>query len=272
METEPARVTLQELNRRLEDPTLEPDRRRGDWAQYTATLAALRRDLEGSCAPREREIEGLPDARARDAARAELADTAAQVAAVHGAAGQREAALELLRRAIALAPTWSAERALLVEAGEQLDSYVQLAHGLWLQRTGRAADAAPVLAVLFQGATPPGPAIAAAAQRALPPPPPPASVEEPVLFRGRMGIALFGKRDRREDGSYVKTTCLTLIGIPLFPLDAYRIRETQDGEAVVLDREPLSRLARIAQIGVIGAFTAVVLVIVVRAFLVNASR
>ncbi len=55
-----------------------------------------------------------------------------------------------------------------------------------------------------------------------------------------IGLKMWGYRDEdAETGTYVKTQCFCLLGIPIFSLSAFRIANWQDG-IVLIGREPLS--------------------------------
>ncbi len=78
----------------------------------------------------------------------------------------------------------------------------------------------------------------------------------PALFRvNGCGVALYGERDKWEDGWYVATYFICLLFVPIFPLTAYRVRRADRGWQF-LARERLGPLARawqaIVAIAVVG--------------------
>jgi len=75
----------------------------------------------------------------------------------------------------------------------------------------------------------------------------------PTLWRlNGFGLGFYGERDRRPDGSYVTTHCLSALWVPLIPIGAYRVLGG-NGHYRVLAREQLSSVARIARVAMAAA-------------------
>jgi tetratricopeptide (TPR) repeat protein len=68
----------------------------------------------------------------------------------------------------------------------------------------------------------------------------------PALFRiNGIGIGMYGRRDYDvTTGTYIKTRCLCLVFVPVFPLDAYRVADAPGGGWYFLGKERASGFAR----------------------------
>lgn len=58
---------------------------------------------------------------------------------------------------------------------------------------------------------------------------------------------LFGRDHDAETGTYVKTLCLTILWVPVFPVSAYRVADAPTGGWYVLGRVPPSRAMHVAR-------------------------
>ncbi|MEM1083303.1 MAG: hypothetical protein AAGI48_04215 [Verrucomicrobiota bacterium] len=69
----------------------------------------------------------------------------------------------------------------------------------------------------------------------------------PSLFTiNGCGLGMYGSRDvDQETGTYIKTRCVTLIFIPLIPLDCYRVADAPDGGWFFLGKEKMAGFPRI---------------------------
>ncbi|MCP4504113.1 MAG: tetratricopeptide repeat protein [Deltaproteobacteria bacterium] len=59
-----------------------------------------------------------------------------------------------------------------------------------------------------------------------------------------IGTHLYGKRDRRDDGTYIATLWFCILFVPIFPIRAYRVRDEGGGQFSFFAVEPLSGFAR----------------------------
>jgi hypothetical protein len=238
------RSSLQEARALIEKH--RPDRERDDWRQAEADLDALREALDGCDAELAGALDDLPDASERDVARADTAERHAGAAALFAAAGKRYAAFERIRRAIELAPRGGALSRELVAAEEDLDRFVDLQHARRLLAGRIQAPAERLLKRVAAGGGE-GDPLAGAARAELDRPVPVSRA--PALFTWNgIGLTLAGRRDARPDGTYVATHCVSVFGIPLVPLAAYRVAEGGDGSYDFFERQGLSRTARTARV------------------------
>ncbi len=251
MEMERILEGLQALRERLDRAEFDPDPERPGWPDRAGLLAELRAQIESLLGAR-RAIEAVPEPAQREAVGAAIAGACGEIAAIHIAAGDRSAALSLLERAADMSPAGSDQRKVLLEASGNLDGFRDLSRARWLLRLGRVREADAAYDDVLEGRAGqmPGPAITAAARAELAGPRPISSV--PTLFRWNgCGVGLYGSRSPQEDGSHVKTTCISLAWVPLIPLQAFRVHDAGDGW-IFVGRERLSRFARAARVAVLS--------------------
>lgn len=168
----------------------------------------------------------------------------------------RAAALAIARDEEALAIRWlevAVEHVHDAETREELlaaqashERYRQLVYGRQLSADFHTHAARTNWQLVCKG---PPDAIARAAKRELDAPRPLGPNDEPPTLHNIYGIGnqFFGQRDRWADNSYATTNCFTIIGIPVFPLNAWRVRDLYDGGYQVFAREQLSPFARKAR-------------------------
>jgi hypothetical protein len=244
----PLETLIQELRGLLEQlarPALAPDPER---PAPRARVEAVDRLLE------ERVLAGLrsglaeaPGADVVEAVQARVAGAAGAVGALWAALGDAGRATSRLSQAADLAPTGALKERL--EAGaKEPRAWARLQHGHALAAQGKGWRASRAWRRVAREAR--EPALARAAREALDGPRPVTSA--PTLFTlNTLGVGLFGKRDVREDGSYVATWCVCALFAPVFPLRAYRVQREGNGWRF-LSRERLSPFARGVQ-GVVAA-------------------
>lgn len=262
---------LQTLGRELDMEHLQPDPERSDWAEQAEALAALRRMAEDDVL---RQVDaGLGAVSASDHEREKLRNHAAQlvaeVGAVMQAASRRDGAARLLGAALDLGPT-GPTRDELEAALRDPDGYALLVLGRWHQRGGDFDRGDRVLGRARRAAK--DPALHAIIDGCLGGPRPLTS-GAPALFRfNGCGLALYGDRDRWDDGSHVSTYCVCLLFIPVFPLTAYRVVDHGGGAYTFLAKERLSGFARGYRWLVLAAAALAVIVGVTSSYLGSPER
>ena len=167
-----------------------------------------------------------------------------RAAAIAIAAGDRTTADRLLDAALELAGT-DDERALLRAATVAREEFRALVHGRYLMARGDEPIAVEIWTKVRDSA--PDEVLRRAASDAIDGPRPIGSVPSLERWNG-IGGGIYGKRDRRPDGSYVTTHCWTFLGIPLFPTGAYRVRYQGFDTYLFMSRDRLSSFARAARI------------------------
>lgn len=231
---------LKELGAALDDTDLRPDPRRNDWAdQYERVAAMDKRARTVLLAPLEKAVSILDEA-----TRAKILDGAANVLAevavlahVSGTPGINANAL--LAEAIGTASDNT--RPELKEGLQSLDLYARLNLARWHLRHGDRQNADAAAETVIAGAPPA--LLQKGAQEILDVPRP--LHKAPSLFTlNGFGTGLYGTRDRKPDGSVVKTHSLCALFIPLLPLGAYRVLEHGEGHYTFLHKEKLSGFAK----------------------------
>ncbi|HEV8245733.1 MAG TPA: hypothetical protein VGP93_08190 [Polyangiaceae bacterium] len=210
---------------RLDSEELEPALSRRGNAALLDAARSLRERLEREALNRVSEVHSeVGDGEKRREHDRALAQCAASVAGLRWLGGEEAGAVSDLERAASLAP--SEERAPLKEAQRVPQAFVRLLHAHWLVRHERLADARKVAKPLAGDKSVPELASAAAEI---------AAAQEPLRSAPTMatvngfGARLYGKRDVRDDGSYIATRFLTLLFVPVFPLDAFRVIPDRSG-------------------------------------------
>lgn len=80
----------------------------------------------------------------------------------------------------------------------------------------------------------------------------------PLFSLNGFGTGMFGKRDQREDGSYLKTYGLTALFVPIASLSAYRVMPARGGGWYFLGEASLSSAAKLRNWGLLaGAVIAI---------------
>ncbi len=245
--SEEVKDVIAQLARLLDDPVLEPNPDRSDWASARAALDHVQTVVETQLLARLA-AGAAPLAAGADVQRA-AADVTALIAATLQASGRSPAARGLFERALGLATSMQ-QKAGFAAAVREPSTFVLLAHAHWLEARGKLGPAAARREQVRQVTS--EPALRTAAEDALGKAPPPRASGDPVrsapvLFRlNGCGLGIYGNRDRRSDGTSIATYCLSLFWIPVLPLRAYRV--VRDGDRVgFISHEPLSQLTRIVR-------------------------
>ncbi len=229
-------ATLEQIFGALHDERLEPDPKRADWGQQSATIDELMQTFVGSVVTPFEELRGQLDDDSRTAVADSIAVVGSRLAGLLLASGRSRAGTGMLAKLAALA---SGELAEELRAGERdPDSYVAYVHGRYLvahdqlDRARAAFDQAIAGGkekVLVQVARD-------ARLRAKP------LTKAPELFRlNGFGLGMYGARDP-YDGTHISTHCISALWIPILPLAAYRVIEHGDSYSF-LSRAPLSAFA-----------------------------
>lgn len=93
----------------------------------------------------------------------------------------------------------------------------------------------------------------------------------PALWRlNGCGLGFYGRRDHHS-GTYVTTHCICLLFIPIIPIGAYRVADS-DGGYYILTKAPLSGFARKARATVLGLVVAAIALTAVMSVLQDPDR
>lgn len=130
-----------------------------------------------------------------------------------------------------------------------------LGQARWLRARGKLGRSRQVLSWLVASGQ--EPALREPAQALLDAPVPIKSA--PTLFTlNGIGTRLNGKRDTRDDGSYVSTLCFTVLFVPLVPIAAYRVTDAGAHGYHFHGKVPLSRFAEAVRVVAMLAVVALV--------------
>jgi hypothetical protein len=233
----------------IDEDVLEPDPGRDDWPRMKARIALVEEAVEQQLLATLDDAVAAADTDAiRELVKRRVAGLVGAASALRFVSGNRQGGFEWAKKAAKIAsdPDQQSE---LAAAGDDPEGHVLLWHGRWLQEHGRRADADRVMKRLVQKAK--APALRDAGKKGLRAPRPLTSA--PPLFRlNGCGVGLYGQRDRRPDGSYIATYCLSVLFIPVLPLTAYRVRDAGDNRFQFSAREYLSPLMRGIQIAMLS--------------------
>ncbi len=233
-------ASLNRMTELLQFPQLEPDPTRMDWSLLQDDLDEVYRlasqELVGSCDALLQEVDAHDETMER--ARAAVADSLGDAAALLLAAGRRDAGEEVLGEAVRLAEGLGVAE-LLREGQANPRTYVRAIRAFWLLQQGNV-DGARAVADTVRDA---GPATTALMQRIVDAPAPISSAPSLGTING-IGFRVHGDRDRWDDGSYVATRFFSFLYIPLVPMDAYRIADAEDGQVYFLGKAPLGPIAK----------------------------
>lgn len=177
------------------------------------------------------------------------ADVASDVAVLLRAAGRRDEADRLLRRAVETAISMPALD-LLRAAQAEFDAYADLVRGMWLTRTKRFGEAEALLRGVQKKVK--APVLRGLAKQWLDAPRPITSAPSLFTLNG-FGVTLYGERDRSPDGSYTATTYLAALFIPVLPLASYRVVKRDGRSYGFIGKVPLGPVARWWQRGLLAA-------------------
>ena len=211
---------------RLDAAELEPAlARRGDEGLLRAA-AELAEALEQGAIARLDELRAqLSDPEELESYETAIAYCAAAISGLRFLARATTEATESLKRAGDLAPPGELGD-LLREGAHNPEAFIALLHAQWLMRKERFAAARLCARAQLRGKL--GTETARALQQIADIPEP--LTTAPALFRlNGCGVALLGQRDLQENGSYVATRYLTVLFLPIFPLDAFRVTRASGG-------------------------------------------
>jgi cellulose synthase operon protein C len=232
---------LKRLSELLASAHLDPDPARKDWAKQEAALDTVWRSAhQGVPGAFHAVIGEVADAEQAARIRVATADVLGDAAGLLFAAGRGNHALMVLQRGQEIAAEGDARR-LLDEGMQRSDAFTALMRAWWLLRRGKAGASHKLAKSLCETATG---AIAESAQHVLRTPIP--IKGPPALFTlNGCGVRIYGKRDHRDDGTYATTRYATLVFVPIFPVDAYRVAPAPDGESwYFLGKERLGPMAK----------------------------
>ncbi|MCA9691760.1 MAG: hypothetical protein KC636_19300 [Myxococcales bacterium] len=251
------KAALDELVQRTRAPAMDPDPTRSDWATVAAPITAIRTIVDQRVlAP----VEAMLERHAQDpeltgvlnSIRQAAADLVGDAAALLFASGLEIEARAWIERAAKIGADQPAG-VLLADARQHPARFARLIRAWWLMHQGprRFKEAQRVAAELVKDDA--WPAIVASARVILAAQKP--LEKAPTLFTlNGCGVRMYGERDLLDDGSYVSTRFATLVFLPLFPIDAFRVAPGEDGGWYFLARAPLSRVARVWRYAAAGLF------------------
>ena len=231
-------AALDALTQGIDAAAHEPDPGRNDWARHRQDITALRARYDDEVLPNvEALARALPEQQAQKV-RDNVAFVGCELSALLRASGDEAGAVRVLRGAERIGPS-----GLIAEevggAAKDPGAHVALCRARWHQRLGAFDEGDRIL----RAAKPKDPAIKNVIARVLNGSRPLQGA--PALFRiNGFGVGVYGERDRRDDGSYVTTHCISALFIPIFPIGAYRVKEQGYGSYLFMSREPLSGFAK----------------------------
>jgi hypothetical protein len=240
---------IQLVDEMLDEDALEPDPGRDDWGGMKVRLGMVRERLVSDVfAVLDAALAAAEDDRTRGLVKQRVAMLCGAAAAAVYASGDVVGAEDLLRKARDLATD---DRAAELAAGfAEPRAYTLLEYARWLLYHRRRADADRVAKAVIRETR--AGALIKAARAVLHAPRPIESA--PSLFRiNGCGVGLYGERDRDKDGWYVATYFICLLFIPVFPLAAYRVRQSGGNAYQFVAKERLGPVARAWQVLVAGA-------------------
>ncbi|UJR80643.1 hypothetical protein [Sandaracinus amylolyticus] len=247
----------------------EPDPARADWPRLRATVTELRRRMEDEVLASFATLAIDLPADAREKVADNVAFLAIELGALVRASGDESGALRLLRAAQKIGP-----RGLVAEelegAMREPTTHVALCRARWnhrqgdfdagdrilrdARRTAKDAGLRKLIDIVLNGSRP-------------------LTDGAPALFRlNGFGVGIYGERDRRDDGSYVTTHCISALFVPIFPLGAYRVIDQGNGSYLFLSKEPLSAFARGWRWALLAAIVLGALSTAVSSYLSSPSR
>ncbi len=232
----------------LASPDAEPDPDRRDWPKVKGLVDEavglahnqVLADLDQACV----DLEPKDQERFRNV----CASAAGSVAALLAASGDRAGAADLLTKAQSAARQ-GAVRAELEACATAPDWHIRLARARWTQRRGDGDKAARMFERIAKNA--PEPALREVAATLASAPRPIKSAPSLFTLNG-FGVRLYGHRDARPDGTFVATTYVTALFVPVLPLSSYRVA-SQGRSWVFYGKVPLSPLQRLFRNGVLVA-------------------
>ncbi|AKF06753.1 hypothetical protein [Sandaracinus amylolyticus] len=247
----------------------EPDPARADWPRLRNHVTELRRRMEDEVIASfaTLAIELPPGAREKVADN--VAFLAIELSAIVRASADESGAVRLLRAAHKLGP-----RGLVAEelegAMREPATHLALCRARWnhrqgdfdvgdrilreARRTAKDAGLRKLIETVLNGSRP-------------------LTNGAPALFRvNGFGVGIYGERDRRDDGSYVTTHCISALFVPIFPLGAYRVIDQGHGSYLFLSKEPLSAFARGWRWALLAAVVLGVVSTAVSSYLSSPSR
>lgn len=197
--------------------------------------------------------------------RGHVLDRCAAAAVLLAAAQRSKPAIAMLGRCAELADD-DGDRALFEAGGQQLDAFVKLSRARWLF-THDQRDAARQLAAGLASAAVPIATLAQHIARA------PEPAEPPRLGTvNGIGTTFYGSSDPGPDGSVTSVRFFTLVFIPIFPIDAWRVTPHGDDGYYVHGKLPLGPIMRGWRYTLLGAVVLAIVWALVGSYLDSPER
>lgn len=244
---------LNAVTETLQEKALRPEPERSDWGSVRAALDRLEGQVE-TLLTRWSEVEPVfADAAEAEAVRSAVARAVADGAAVLYLAGTGRPS-DLMRRAARIGGDTAGGR-LAAAGGDAPAEYARLTWAEWLFQAGKGRKGRAEAEALTKRSSG---AIAEAAAALLDMPIP---TKKPPMLQtvNGIGTTVYGKRDARPDGSYVKTRFFALVFVPVLPLDAWRVRDAPGEGWYFLGKVPLGPVATWWRRGIAAVFAFAVL-------------
>lgn len=251
-ETEDLVRGLNQITDLLGLDSMNPDPTRQDWAGSQNEVRQLSEHVEAALKMMPSGLAAVEDADARTRLAEGAVNILGDAAATLQAAGETGAATRTISAAISHAPGGLVSDELQA-ARMDTKHWQMLVHARWLWENNQIGKAKKLLKVVTSDTREPALARAAAAVLKTPR----AITSAPALFTlNGFGVSVYGNRDRWADESYVKTLCICLLFVPVFPLVAYRVFDGDEGGYVFMAKVELSKFARAVQalvvVGILG--------------------
>jgi len=233
---------LEQVSEAVGEPELEPDPGRTDWREVERQISTLAEVTKSSLVdPFDEALGSIHDPEERGQVALAVGYLVGEVAVLLQASSLHDGLplLQEARRMGAGDPEVDASTS-------DPDAFSHLVRGRWLLKQGRFDDANQVFKQLKAGT---GLQVYKdAAQEGLDAPRPMRGGAPTLWTLNGFGISLYGDRDRWDDGTHVKTTYITALFVPLFPLASYRVHDHGDSTFTFYAKQRLTTAARVWQL------------------------
>lgn len=246
---------LNAVTETLQEKALRPEPERSDWASVRPALDRLEGQVETLLTRWSEVVPMLASAAEAEAAAVSsaVARAVADGAAVLYLAGTGRPS-DLMRRAARIGGDTVGGR-LAAAGGDAPAEYARLTWAEWLFQAGKGRKGRSEAEALTKRSS----GVIAEAAAALLDMPMPTKKPPTLQTVNGIGTTVYGKRDARPDGSYVKTRYFALVFVPVLPLDAWRVREAPGEGWYFLGKVPLGPVAKWWRRGLAAAVALMVL-------------
>jgi hypothetical protein len=228
------------LRQLLDSKEMDPDPSRTDFHTHEETLHEISSLIDEVLGDVDASVSTIEDESVGNNYKAAAAAFAGETACLLFAANQKDKVSSLFSKARSIDPK-GPRSTLFNEIERDYTVMVRLNRAEWLLARERRVECNHIAEQLVQLRAFPETAVWAKKLLNVPRP----IKSAPMLYTlNGFGTSLWGKRDKRPDGTYIATRCLVFLFLPVLAIDAYWVQYEGGNSYLFFGKVPLSAFAR----------------------------